>query len=76
MLSQDIDNFSILGYSTDSAPGEVLDKVARQLKLHAIRQDLRDASGGRAIEVTGSQGDPHWIDFHQGYFNAPLSSKR
>ena len=60
-----------MGYSQDSAPGEVLDKVARQLKLHAIRQDLRDVSGGKAIEVMGSQGDPHSIDFQQGYFSEP-----
>jgi len=34
-----------MGKSVDSAPGEVIDKVARRLRLHTVRHDLRDLSG-------------------------------
>ena len=42
---QDVDKFLLLGQTKDSSPGEVIDKVARRLKLQALIPHLRDASG-------------------------------
>ena len=42
---QDINDFLLLGSSHDTSPGEVLDKVARRLRVHTIIPELRDVSG-------------------------------
>ena len=62
---QDIDDFELLGQSTDTAPGEILDKAARRLKLHQLKPELRNVSGGQAIEIMGKTGDPLSIEWPQ-----------
>ncbi len=44
-LPQDIDRFKLLGSTTDNSPGEAMDKVARSLKLHTVREELRHLPG-------------------------------
>lgn len=63
-MAEDVDKYKLLGRCGDGAPGQLFDKVARRLKLHTLRLDLRDVSGGRAIEMVGSTGDPTFIPFH------------
>ena len=66
-----MNTFKLLGKQLDNAPGEIIDKIARRLKLHMLSPDLRDISGGRAIETVGEDGDPYGIAF-----NIPLRNRR
>ena len=61
---QDVNTFKLLGKNLDNAPGEIIDKIARKLKLHMLSTELRDVSGGRAIETVGKDGDPFGFDFN------------
>lgn len=54
-LVRNLEDFLLLGTSLDAAPGDVLDKLARRLKLFRLGDPrLNAASGGRAIEVFAS----------------------
>lgn len=58
-LANDVDNFVLLGESMDTGPGEVFDKVARQMKLRNL-PEYSQMCGGKAIEVATSKAkDPH-----------------
>ncbi|XP_068630610.1 tRNA N6-adenosine threonylcarbamoyltransferase, mitochondrial-like [Battus philenor] len=46
----DVDNYLLLGETLDNAPGEVMDKAARRMKLKNISA-FSSISGGRAIEL-------------------------
>ncbi|XP_045446143.1 probable tRNA N6-adenosine threonylcarbamoyltransferase, mitochondrial [Melitaea cinxia] len=46
---KDVDNFLLLGNTLDNAPGEVLDKAARRMKLRNIPA-YSELVGGKAIE--------------------------
>lgn len=47
---QNVDDFLLLGNSLDNAPGEVMDKAARRMKLKNI-PIYSQTAGGRAIEM-------------------------
>ncbi|CAK1604355.1 unnamed protein product [Parnassius mnemosyne] len=47
---KDVDSFLLLGQTLDNAPGEVMDKAARRMKLKNIFE-YSAVSGGRAIEL-------------------------
>lgn len=47
---RDVNDFLLLGQSLDNAPGEVMDKAARRMKLRNILEYSK-LSGGRAIEL-------------------------
>lgn len=51
---QDVNDFQLLGESMDSAPGEVLDKVARRMKLKNV-SEYSKICGGQAIELAASK---------------------
>lgn len=53
-LVQDVDDFLLLGKSLDNPPGEIMDKVARRLKLKNIPEYAKVA-GGRAIELAAKK---------------------
>lgn len=54
-LVRDLEDFLLLGTSLDAPPGDVLDKLARRLKLFRLGDPrLKAASGGRAIELLAS----------------------
>ena len=48
-IVQDINRFILLGSSNDNAPGEVLDKISRRLRLHTLIPELRDVSGNSRL---------------------------
>merc|ERR1719481_1165696 len=52
--AQGLHRFRVLGESVDDSPGEVLDKVARMLKLHNL-PGMRDVGGGRAVEMVAQR---------------------
>lgn len=52
----DVDNFLLLGQSLDNAPGEVMDKAARRMKLRNI-SEYSTVSGGRAIELAAKKAN-------------------
>ena len=71
-MAEAVDKYKLMGHCRDNAPGQVLDKVARRLKLHTLRDDLRDVSGGKAIQVLAQEGgDPTAFPF-----TAPLQAQR
>ena len=41
---QDINDFQLLGQSTDTAPGEIFDKIARRLNIYQ-NYEFRDVPG-------------------------------
>lgn len=55
-LVNDVDDFKLLGHSTDDAPGEAFDKVSRRLKLRNI-EELSKLCGGQAIELLASKAN-------------------
>ena len=70
-LAESVNSYKLLGKQIDNSPGQVLDRIARRLKLHMLRPDLRDLSGGKAIETMGKDGDPHLFRF-----NIPMRNRR
>ena len=66
-----MNTFKLLGQQLDNAPGEVIDKIARRLKLHMLSSEFRDVSGGKAMESVGKDGDPYGFAF-----NVPLRHRR
>ncbi|XP_046688848.1 probable tRNA N6-adenosine threonylcarbamoyltransferase, mitochondrial isoform X3 [Homalodisca vitripennis] len=61
-VAQSATHFQLIGQSRDDAPGEVLDKAARRLKLRNILE-FRSMSGGQAIELAASRGNPKAYEF-------------
>ena len=56
-MALDVNRYRLLGHASDNAPGQVFDKCARRLKLHTLRPDLRDVSGGKAIQTVAQEGN-------------------
>ncbi|XP_054712242.1 tRNA N6-adenosine threonylcarbamoyltransferase, mitochondrial-like [Uloborus diversus] len=61
-LVKGIEEFYLLGSSQHNSPGEVLDKIARRLKLQNL-PEYYEMSGGQAIESMASGGDPKAYPF-------------
>lgn len=53
---QNVEEFLLLGTSLHNSPGEVIDKIARRLKLQNL-PECYDMSGGRAIEHVAKGGN-------------------
>ncbi|XP_050669032.1 tRNA N6-adenosine threonylcarbamoyltransferase, mitochondrial-like [Leptidea sinapis] len=68
-LVRDVNDFILLGETLDNAPGEILDKMARRLKLRNI-PDYSKFPGGRAIELAA--GSANKLD----YFHFPVPMAR
>lgn len=49
-IAKDVDDFLLLGECLDNAPGQILDKAARRMKLRNI-PEYSEMAGGRAIET-------------------------
>ncbi|TPP60209.1 putative tRNA N6-adenosine threonylcarbamoyltransferase mitochondrial [Fasciola gigantica] len=55
-LARGLEDFVLLGTALDASPGDVLDKIARRLKLNRIGDPrLNAVSGGRAIEILSAE---------------------
>lgn len=67
-LAEDIDKYKVYGTCLDDAPGEALDKTARELHLSHLPQ-YEKMSGGAAIEHLAKLGD-------RSYFPFPLIMSR
>lgn len=70
-LVKDVNNFELLGKSVDNAPGEVLDKVARRMKLRNI-PEYSKICGGQAIELAAQKS----TNLSQFEFPLPLAKYR
>uniref|UniRef100_A0A2A4IW70 N(6)-L-threonylcarbamoyladenine synthase n=1 Tax=Heliothis virescens TaxID=7102 RepID=A0A2A4IW70_HELVI len=68
-LVKDVNDFELLGKGLDNAPGEVLDKVARRMKLKNI-PEYSKISGGRAVELAAQKST------NQDLFQFPLPLAR
>lgn len=53
-----LNDFLLMGQSLDTAPGDLLDKVARILKLKNLGSPYNLISGGAAVELMAKTGDP------------------
>lgn len=69
-LVRAIDDFLLLGQTTDDAPGEALDKIARRLKVHNL-PECRRLSGGAAVELLARGADSQAFPFPE-----PLTAYR
>lgn len=67
-LVQGVNKFKLLGESIDSAPGEVFDKVSREMKLRNV-PEYSQMSGGQAIETAASKA----INSHIFQYPLPLA---
>lgn len=54
VVVQNVNNFYMLGTSIHNSPGEILDKIARRLKLHNL-PEFKNMNGGQAIEAAASK---------------------
>ncbi|XP_011331126.1 probable tRNA N6-adenosine threonylcarbamoyltransferase, mitochondrial isoform X2 [Ooceraea biroi] len=70
-IVENIDKFYLLGTALDNPPGEVLDKIARRLKLANIPEFSR-MSGGQAVENAASKA----TDPNRFFFEPILTKKR
>jgi len=59
---QGVDQFLLLGSSVDTAPGDLLDKLARRLKLSNL-PECRGLGGGQSVEHMATRGDPAAFNF-------------
>lgn len=56
-IAKRYNEFELLGESRDDAPGDVLDKIARRLKLRNLGPPFDRISGGAAIELLSRRED-------------------
>ncbi|KYN44022.1 putative O-sialoglycoprotein endopeptidase 2 [Trachymyrmex septentrionalis] len=70
-IVENVDKFYTLGTTLDNAPGEILDKIARRLKLATI-SEFSHMSGGQAIESAASKAS----DPTKFFFEPVLTQKR
>ncbi|KAG5346042.1 OSGP2 protein, partial [Acromyrmex charruanus] len=70
-IVENVDKFYTLGTTVDNAPGEILDKIARRLKLSTI-PEFSHMSGGQAIESAASKAS----DPTKFLFDPVLTKKR
>lgn len=62
-LVKNVNDFLLLGHSLDNAPGEVLDKTARRMKLRNF-PSYSEIAGGRAIEMAAKfSNNPNLFEF-------------
>ncbi|CAG2167509.1 unnamed protein product [Oppiella nova] len=57
-IARDITKFELLGQSIDCAPGDVMDKIARRLRLRNLGPPYDELCGGAALELCAKSGDP------------------
>lgn len=63
VIANDFNDFFLLGESLDNAPGEVMDKLARRMKLRNV-PEFSTMAGGRAIESAAKKaGNPEQFSF-------------
>nr|XP_020658558.1 probable tRNA N6-adenosine threonylcarbamoyltransferase, mitochondrial isoform X1 [Pogona vitticeps] len=74
-VAQGISDFLLLGQTLDTAPGDVLDKLAQRLYLRK-HPECSDLSGGQAIEHMAQQGNRLRYEFTspmERHFNCNFS---
>ncbi|CAG2101647.1 unnamed protein product [Medioppia subpectinata] len=57
-IVRNITRYDLLGESIDTAPGELMDKIARRLRLRNLGPPFDGISGGAAVELCAKSGDP------------------
>lgn len=69
MVVESVNKFNLLGTALHNAPGEILDKVARKLKLNNI-PEFHGMNGGLAIETAARKA----TDINQFTFGDPMKA--
>ncbi|UXI22990.1 hypothetical protein NH340_JMT08933 [Sarcoptes scabiei] len=69
-----LDDFQLMGQSLDIAPGDILDKTGRSLRLKNLGSPFNMMSGGAAIELLAKNGDP--FSYFTKVTSHPLYSSR
>lgn len=67
-------DFELLGRSIDDAPGDILDKTARALRLKNLGPPYSQVSGGAAVELMARSGNP--FSHFERATSTPLYSSR
>ena len=57
-IARSLVKFELLGQSIDIAPGDLMDKIARRLRLRNLGPPYDQISGGAAIELCAKSGNP------------------
>ena len=73
-LARSLDQFYTLGETLDDAPGEMMDKIARRLKVKNLGHPYDSISGGAALELLATQGNA--LAFGNLSSTVPLSKVR
>lgn len=73
-FARSLNEFYTLGETIDDAPGEMMDKMARRLKLKNLGEPFDRISGGAAIELLAKNGNP--LAFGNLGTTVPLSKIR
>lgn len=68
-------DFELLGRSIDDAPGDILDKTARALRLKNLGPPYSQVSGGAAVELMARNGNP-FAHFERATSTPLYSSRR
>lgn len=71
---KNVDDFRLMGQSMDTAPGDMLDKVARLLRLKNLGSPYNLISGGAAVELMAKSGDP--FSYFERATSYPMYSNR
>ena len=57
-IARDINKFEVLGQTIDIAPGDMMDKIARRMRLKNLGPPYDRICGGAALELCAKSGDP------------------
>ncbi|XP_054166082.1 tRNA N6-adenosine threonylcarbamoyltransferase, mitochondrial-like [Oppia nitens] len=57
-IVRNINKFELLGNTQDIAPGDLMDKISRRLRLKNFGQPYNEISGGAALELCAKTGNP------------------
>lgn len=72
----DINDFRLMGQSFDAAPGDILDKLARALRLKNLGQPYNMIPGGAAIELLAKEGGGNPFAYFERAISYPYFSSR
>lgn len=74
-IAKRFNRFDLLGSSQDDAPGDLLDKFARRLRLRNLGHPFDSISGGAAIELLSKREGADRFKYFNGDFAIPMIDK-
>lgn len=75
-IAKRYNEFHILGHTQDDAPGDLLDKAARRLKLRNFGDPFDRISGGAAIELMANMEGADRFKYFNSHLAVPMLNRR